>query len=270
MSLKRKAPAAAPSSRPAAQAMSEDDQLALALAMSMEEQGAWAAGLQARGSQSSLRVRVPPMQWLYGSSTADAVLLSTFMCGCAAGPAVGSNGAAGVKTAEASGAGAVDEEDGFDEEQIWEQLRRQESDQKRAKAAEASKQSPEQVRGGQGALEQLPCEKAARAQLPCASLQVTAEASGRLPPEPAEGEAGVVRVALRLPDGSRCQRRFNGTDTVHALHDLVLCTLPEAAAGRKFTISPALPGAPPLSDASAALESAGVAGALLAVKWVDS
>jgi hypothetical protein len=46
---------------------------------------------------------------------------------------------------------------------------------------------------------------------------VQAAAAARLPPEPAEGAAGSCRVAFRLPDGSRVQRRFNASDTVAAL-----------------------------------------------------
>jgi hypothetical protein len=46
---------------------------------------------------------------------------------------------------------------------------------------------------------------------------VQAAAAARLQPEPAEGAAGSCRVAFRLPDGSRVQRRFNTSDTVAAL-----------------------------------------------------
>jgi hypothetical protein len=55
-----------------------------------------------------------------------------------------------------------------------------------------------------------------------------------------------------------------------ALYDLVLVHLPEAAQGKHFTVSMATPGAQPLADMTATLKNAGVAGALLAVKWADS
>jgi hypothetical protein len=57
---------------------------------------------------------------------------------------------------------------------------------------------------------------------------------------------------------------------VQALHDLVLVQLPEAAQGKPFAISMATPGAQPLTDMTVTLKDAGVAGALLAVKWAES
>ncbi len=53
-----------------------------------------------------------------------------------------------------------------------------------------------------------------------------------MPPEPAEGEPGAVRVALRLPDGRRLMRRFLASHTLAALADLCTAEVPEAAAGR--------------------------------------
>jgi hypothetical protein len=64
------------------------------------------------------------------------------------------------------------------------------------------------------------------------SHQVATEAAARVPPEPADGEPGAIRVALRLPGGSRLMRRFRGSDPVRCLHDYALAHVPEAAAGR--------------------------------------
>jgi hypothetical protein len=136
-----------------------------------------------------------------------------------------------------------------------------------------------------------------------------------VPAEPADGDASALRVAVRLPEGSRAQRRFSRADTVAALNDWV-ASLSPAAAVRPFALSqmgaqlcfwgqgkgrldgcaashlnqalppracrlqarltlcrPAAlssnagPGAPVLADASASLESVGVAGAMLVVRW---
>ena len=53
-------------------------------------------------------------------------------------------------------------------------------------------------------------------------MQAREEASASLPQEPEEGPSS-CRVAVRLPDGSRKQRRFGKADTVQAL--MAFCVL---------------------------------------------
>ncbi len=65
--------------------------------------------------------------------------------------------------------------------------------------------------------------------------QAQSAAAARLPPEPADGPSA-LRVAVRLPEGPRAQRRFERSNTVAALHDWVV-TLSGEAAARKFVLS---------------------------------
>jgi hypothetical protein len=99
-------------------------------------------------------------------------------------------------------------------------------------------------------------------------LQVQAEAEAALPPEPAEGEAGACRVALRLPDGSRLQRRFLASAPVAQLFSFCLARLPEAAAGRAFALCGSYPGAAALEDKEQSLTEAGAANSMLVVRWL--
>ncbi|KAF5836331.1 hypothetical protein DUNSADRAFT_6058 [Dunaliella salina] len=99
--------------------------------------------------------------------------------------------------------------------------------------------------------------------------KVMQDAEARLPAEPATTDSNACRIAVRLPTGDRAQRRFLKTDSVQALMDLVLSKVPEAAGGRKFDVVASFPGALPLTEMSASLESAGVANSMLVVKWKD-
>lgn len=114
--------------------------------------------------------------------------------------------------------------------------------------------------------EEPPPAAAAAAQPPAASpAQVQAAAEARLPPEPPGSEG--VRIALRLPDGRRVQRRFPADATLAAVYDLCLAQSEEAADGRAFTLAQAGPGAAPLADRQQTLEAAALHGAMLVVKW---
>lgn len=64
--------------------------------------------------------------------------------------------------------------------------------------------------------------------------QAQAKAAARVPDEPPEGSG--IRVAVRLPEGGRAQRRFAGGDSVAALQDWVASISPEAAV-RPFVLS---------------------------------
>lgn len=47
-----------------------------------------------------------------------------------------------------------------------------------------------------------------------ASMQTSEVSQLEVPEEPSEGAEGVINLQLRLPDGSKLQRRFLGTNTV--------------------------------------------------------
>lgn len=98
--------------------------------------------------------------------------------------------------------------------------------------------------------------------------QAREEAAARLPAEPEEGPAS-CRVAVRLPDGSRKQRRFLKEDAVQALMDFCVTEVEEAAGGRLFKLVPTYPGAVPLTDPAETLQTAGVANVMLAMQWLD-
>ena len=78
-----------------------------------------------------------------------------------------------------------------------------------------------------------------------------------------------LSAAVRFPDGSRGQRRFPRDAPLAAVHDWCLSRSPEAAGGRPFFLSEALPGAAPLADLGQTLEAADVADAMLVMKWSD-
>ena len=65
-----------------------------------------------------------------------------------------------------------------------------------------------------------------------------------LPEEP-QGDKGVniCRVAVRLPNGKRVQRRFLQTDPIQLLWSFCCSQLKEASDGRHFRLAPALPAA---------------------------
>jgi len=96
-----------------------------------------------------------------------------------------------------------------------------------------------------------------------------ASAVQALGPEPEQGAPGSCRVALRLPDGSRDQRRFLTSAPLSDVHDFCLTKVPEALAGRPFVIKPSHPGAGPFSDMGATLEASGAANAMLVMGWAD-
>ncbi len=97
--------------------------------------------------------------------------------------------------------------------------------------------------------------------------QLQQEAEAALPPEPEDGP-DACPVAFRMPDGSRQQRRFLKTSPAAELFAFCAAKLPEAAAGRAFSLSGTYPGAPALEDRAQSVAEAGVANAMLAVKWL--
>ena len=92
-------------------------------------------------------------------------------------------------------------------------------------------------------------------------LQVSAPPPGAPSPPP--------HAAVRLPDGRRSQRRFPRAAPLDAIFDFCLTLSEEAAGGRAFTLAQTFPGAPDLMDRGLSLEAAGVADAMLALRWAD-
>lgn len=123
---------------------------------------------------------------------------------------------------------------------------------------EVAAQGEEEAGAAGGGAAALPAKPAA---------EVQAEAAARVPEEPADGSG--CRIAVRLPDGRRGQRRFPASAPVAALYDYCLSQSEEAAAGRPFTLAQAFPGAPALEDQQQTLEAAGLGGAMLVLKWRD-
>ncbi|PSC74669.1 UBX domain-containing 2 isoform X1 [Micractinium conductrix] len=154
----------------------------------------------------------------------------------------GAGGAGG--SAPSSGPGTDMEEDETEQE---EQVEEEEEEEEGAAGP-----------GGSGGGAVAPARPAA---------EVQAEAAGRLPEEP--GDGGGCRVAVRLPDGRRAQRRFPPAAPVAALYDFCLSQSEEAAGGRPFSLSQAFPGAPALDDQQQTVEAAGLHGAMLVLKWQD-
>ncbi|KAI3424405.1 hypothetical protein D9Q98_009957 [Chlorella vulgaris] len=99
------------------------------------------------------------------------------------------------------------------------------------------------------------------------AAEVQAAAAARLPQEPSDGSG--CRIAVRLPDGRRLQRRFPTGSPVAAAYDLFLSLCQEAAEGRRFSLSQAVPGAPVLEDQQQAMKEAGLSGSMLVLKWLD-
>lgn len=150
------------------------------------------------------------------------------------------------EAARSSKAMEMDEEEEMSEEAIWAAIRQKEEEERLA----ATKKDPQTLK---------------------------AEAEARLPAEPEPSNVGVVRVAMRLSDGSRVQRRFETKVKVQSLFDFLIASSLEAAekGGSAFDLALAEPGAKPLvnphdggAGAEMTLEDAGLSGSvLLVVKW---
>eukprot|EP00887_Chlorella_sp_A99_P008221 scaffold12.g8221.t1 len=121
--------------------------------------------------------------------------------------------------------------------------------------------------GQQQQQQQQPEQQQAPAPPAPPAAEVAAEAAARLPAEPAAPDG--CRVAVRLPDGRRPQRRFPRAAPVSALYDYCLTLSEEAAGGRPFTLAHTVPGAPDLASGEQALEEAGVADSMLALRWAS-
>eukprot|EP00899_Mesostigma_viride_P002729 jgi/Mesvir1/12457/Mv00611-RA.1 len=95
-----------------------------------------------------------------------------------------------------------------------------------------------------------------------------AAAAVELGEEPRAGDAGVCTVAIRLPDGARCTRRFLKSQAIRALYKFCVSQVEEAAGGRRFVLAEGYPGAPVLpEDSNLTLEQARVERAIVVMKW---
>ncbi|GLI69181.1 hypothetical protein VaNZ11_013750 [Volvox africanus] len=153
-------------------------------------------------------------------------------------------GGSGPRAAADEVEAAMDELDDLDEAAIWAHIQAAE----RAAAAGTEAGAPVETKSPE---------------------EVASQALARVPAEPSEGDPEAVRVALRMPDGTRVTRRFRRVDPVQVLFDFGLAHVPEAAAGRSLVISHAAPGGQVLTDPEQSLDAAGVAGAMLAIKLAD-
>ncbi|KAK9817646.1 hypothetical protein WJX72_000123 [[Myrmecia] bisecta] len=190
------------------QALNEEDELAMALAMSMEDSGQRTGGGGASTSAAQAATRPA------ASKQAQQPLVST--------PAAANGSSVGQVGSRPGEAGAA------------------------AVQAEPAASKP----AGKSASE------------------VAAAAQAALPAEPAVGDPDGCRVAVRLSDGRRVQRRFFRSAAVQSLFDFCISECAEAAAGRRFSLAHAGPGgATPLTDLSQTLEQAGAANAMLVMQW---
>jgi FAS-associated factor 2 len=79
-----------------------------------------------------------------------------------------------------------------------------------------------------------------------------------LPPEPEKGTAGSTHLAIRLPSGSRLERRFMKTDTLQTIRDFIESKVNETGfEADQYTISSAFPRKT-FTDSSVTLEEAGL------------
>ena len=95
------------------------------------------------------------------------------------------------------------------------------------------------------------------------------DAAAILPPEPAAAAADNARIAVRLPDGQRKQRRFLKTESLKVLFDWCRSLVGDAAIGKGFKLSAfSAPGAEPLEETRGrSIQDAGLEGTLLAMVW---
>lgn len=97
------------------------------------------------------------------------------------------------------------------------------------------------------------------------------EAASQLPEEPSNEEKP-CRIALRLPDGTRAQRKFPPDAPLHTIKAWCTSLSGEAAGGRLFTVAESIPGAAPIDlDAPGkTIGGAGIAGVMLGMKWRET
>jgi len=106
-------------------------------------------------------------------------------------------------------------------------------------------------------------------------VAATDKGKGKAPPEkpeaplePEAGATGTCAVAIRLPDGSRVQRRFLATDPLRAVHIFLAATV-EGAHLKPFVLYTAMPPPVPLTETDKSLAELGLAGAVVVMKYKE-
>jgi len=127
-------------------------------------------------------------------------------------------------------------------------------------ASEASKEGPSTVPQG---------EDEGKEDQESTELEHLLEAVRELRPEPEAGDPQSCRIAVRLPDGGRIQRRFLRDQRVRLLHVYCMQEVEEARRGRSFQLSPSMPGSSPLRDMEASIAQSGVSDSILNMNWTD-
>ena len=100
--------------------------------------------------------------------------------------------------------------------------------------------------------------------------KIRQDAGAMLPEEP-PNEEKPCRIALRLPDGTRAQRKFPQSTPLRMIETWCISLSDDAARGRRFKVVEAVPGAAQIDlDASdMTIGAAGIAGVMLGMKWVE-
>ena len=87
------------------------------------------------------------------------------------------------------------------------------------RAKEREKQEERRRKESEERAKQEALAAAARRQQQLATLRI--QLRDNLPPEPSPEETDVVRILIKLPDGSRLERRFKRTDSIRTLYQFV-------------------------------------------------
>lgn len=85
---------------------------------------------------------------------------------------------------------------------------------------------------------------------------------------PLETESIICRIALRLPEGKRIQRKFPQNTPVSMLRTWCVSENLDAAAGREFFLSQPVPGSNPIDlEGQMSIQEAGLADCMLQMRW---
>lgn len=85
---------------------------------------------------------------------------------------------------------------------------------------------------------------------------------------PEENESNACKMAIRLPDGKRIQRKFPRDCPVSALSTWCISQSLDAAAGKEFVLTQSVPGAQNIDiHAQMSIEEAGIADCMLQMRW---
>jgi UBX domain-containing protein 7 len=97
------------------------------------------------------------------------------------------------------------------------------------------------------------------------AAQAQEEARSALPPE---NESSTCRVAIRLPEGTRIQRKFSKDCPVSMLGTWCVSESLDAAAGKEFFLAHTVPGTQKINlEEEKTIKDAGVADCMLQMRW---